>query len=232
MNVYPINLDIRDRRCLVVGGGAVALRKVEGLLACGGRVEVVSPAAADPLAALADRGAVTWRRRAYRAADMQGAFMVIAATDREAVNRRVAADARTHGVLCNVVDRPAAGSFTVPSAVRRGDLLLTVSTAGRSPALAKRLRQRIEAQFGAEYADLLRLLGTVRQRLLDAGHDPGGHRDVLSRLVAADLETAIRRGAWDRVRRTLQEVLGDRYDGGLLERAGLPADPVEGRERN
>lgn len=224
MNRYPVNLDIRRRRCLVVGGGDVALRKVEGLLACEARVTVVSPALIAPLAARAADGTVTWQRRGYRAADLEDAFLVIAATDRPEINRQVAADARDRGTLANIVDQPEIGSFHVPSVVRRGDLLLTVSTAGRSPALAKRLRKALEADFGQEYAQLLGLLGVVRRRLLAAGPDPEGHRQILSRLVAAELETHIRQGRWERIEQALREALGDDYDPKLLTAAGRPEE--------
>jgi precorrin-2 dehydrogenase/sirohydrochlorin ferrochelatase len=127
-------------------------------------------------------------------------------------------------VLCNVVDRPAAGTFTLPSVVRRGDLVLTVATSGQSPALAKRLRKELEGRFGIEYEGFLRLMGAVRQRLLEAGHDPETHRKIFTELVDADLPAAIRDGRWGEARRRLIAILGPGYDDALLYTAGAPAD--------
>jgi len=224
MKTYPIHLDIQGRRCLVVGGGPVAARKVEGLLAAGARVALVSPRLHPPLEALAATGGIDWTGRQYRDGDLDDAFLVIAATDQATVNRQIAAEAGRRGVLCNVVDRPDAGSFSLPSVVRRGDLVLTVSTSGQSPALAKHLRKEIEARFGIEYENLLRLLGAVRRRLLDAGHDPEGHRETFIRLVEADLAAAIRNGRWSAVRQRLTEILGETCDDALLNAAGVPDD--------
>ena len=225
MNFYPINLDIRDRPCLVVGGGTVAARKVRSLLACGARVTVVSPRLAPALQRLAAGGRIAWQPRPYRADDLGGALIVVAATDQPGVNQGVADEARRLKILCNVIDRPAAGNFIVPSVVRRGDLTLTVSTAGQSPALAKHVRKDLEARFGNEYEGFLRLLGAVRQRLLSTGRDPA-RQHVFERLVHSDLLAAMGRGQWPAVRRQLREILGSTYDDSLLAAAGAPHDAV------
>ncbi len=226
MDYYPLNLDIRGRLCLVVGGGKVAARKVGSLLACEARVAVVSPHLEARLQELARAGRIAWQAREFRPADLDGVFLVIAATDRSPVNRAVADEAGRRNILCNAVDQPQAGIFIVPSVVRRGDLMLTVSTAGRSPALAKYLRKELEARFGSEYEILLRLLGAVRQHLLAAGHDPGAHREVFEDLVCADLIEAIGRGRWIEVRQRLRTILGSAYDESLLAAAGAPHDAV------
>ncbi len=224
MITYPIHLDIRQRRCLVVGGGRVAARKIRGLLASGARVAVISPQLHPELEDLATSGRIDWVAREYRPGDLEGAYLAIAATSHPTVNGRIAAEARGLGVLCNVVDQPTAGTFTLPSVVRRGDLVLTVSTSGQSPALAKHLRKALEERFGIEYEKLLRLLGLVRRRLLDAGRDPEAHREIFTRLVQADLAAAIRDGRWETVRQRLTEILGPFCDDGLLRAAGAPDD--------
>lgn len=217
MKTYPILLDLRGRRCLVVGGGQVAQRKVDGLLAADAAVTVVSPTASTALAQLAAAGGIVWHPRPYGRADLDGMHLVIAATDQPDVNRQVADDARDRGILCNVIDQPAAGDFTLPSVVRRGDLVLTVSTSGQSPALSRHLRKILEGRFGNEYEVFLRIMGAVRRRLLACEKDPATRRKLFDRLVAADLPEAIREGRRDEVEQRLSAILGSAYDASLLE---------------
>lgn len=217
MKTYPILLDLRGRRCLVVGGGQVAQRKVDGLLAADAAVTVVSPTASTALAQLAAAGGIVWHPRPYGRADLDGMRLVIAATDQPDVNRQVADDARDRGILCNVIDQPAAGDFTLPSVVRRGDLVLTVSTSGQSPALSRHLRKILEGRFGNEYEVFLRIMGAVRRRLLACEKDPATRRKLFDRLVAADLPEAIREGRRDEVEQRLSAILGSAYDASLLE---------------
>jgi precorrin-2 dehydrogenase/sirohydrochlorin ferrochelatase len=168
---YPVNLVLDGRPCLVVGGGKIALRKVEGLLACGGRVRVVAPAVVPELLALEG---VTVDQRPWRADDVEGMWLVIAATDDPAVNRAVYDVGQRAGVWVNGADDPANCSFTLPSVVRRGDLQIAVSTGGRSPALATWLRRRIEGEIGPEYSTLLDLLAGERDTLKAAGRSTEG----------------------------------------------------------
>jgi siroheme synthase-like protein len=159
---YIACLKLTGRRCLVVGGGEVALEKVEGLLACDGRVEVVAPAIGPELEALLGEGSIAWRARAYEPADLDGAFMVIAATDDSEVNIRVWEDAEARAMLVNVVDVPPLCSFILPAIVRTGPLAIAISTAGASPALAKRMKREIGELFGEPYARLAVMLNDAR----------------------------------------------------------------------
>jgi precorrin-2 dehydrogenase/sirohydrochlorin ferrochelatase len=152
MNVpayYPIFLDLTQRRCLVVGGGPVAERKVHGLLEAGAQVWVVSPALTDALGAWAADGALTHLPRTFQDDDVEDCALVIAATDRGEVNGHVAGTARRHGVLVNVVDTPEACDFIAPAVVRRGALQIAISTGGKSPMLAKRLREGLDCGKGS-----------------------------------------------------------------------------------
>jgi precorrin-2 dehydrogenase/sirohydrochlorin ferrochelatase len=212
MRYYPIYLDIRGRPCLVVGGGGVGTRKVKGLLDCGARVTLISTEASEELCALADAGAITWHRRRYDPADLQGVFLVIGATDDEALNRRLSADAEARRLLCNIADRPAACNFILPSVVHRGDLILAVSTSGRSPAFAKHLRRRLEGEFGEEYAAMLRLMGAVRHKLLAEAHAPEAHKPLFEALIDGGLLAHIRRNNKSGINALLAEVLGEGYD--------------------
>ena len=163
---YPVNLLVEGRPCLVVGGGAVAARKVSGLRTSGAKVHVVATAVGDEVRT---QPGVTWDERPYRRSDLEGRMLVIAATDDSATNAAVYQDAEAAGVWVNGADDPAHCSFTLPSVVRRGDLQITVSTAGRSPALAVWLRERFEAEMGPEYAVLLDLLAEERESIRAAG---------------------------------------------------------------
>jgi len=209
MRYFPIQLDIRDRPCLVVGGGGVGTRKAKSLLACGARVTVVSPAATQELRDAADRGEVMLRLREYAAEDLQGMFLVMGATDDEALNRRVRSDAGRRKILCNIADRPEQCDFILPAVVERGDLVITVSTSGRSPALAKKLRQDLQGQFGNEYAVFLDLMGAIRKRLLAEAHAPEAHKPIFERLVHSDILAWIREGRRHDIDRLLADVLGD-----------------------
>ena len=162
---YPIFLNLEGKKCVVVGGGEVALRKVRTLLNCGAKVVVVSPALNSDLAQLAEAGTISVISREYEPKDLTDAVIVVAATDIAEVNQNIAKKARKHGILVNVVDRPEESDFIMPSLVRRGDLILAVSTSGASPALAKKIRMRLEQTFGEEYSPLLSLIKEVRQEL-------------------------------------------------------------------
>src|SRR5881296_4234132 len=161
---FPAFLDLRGRRCLVVGGGAIAERKVHGLLECGARVGVVSPALVPALARLVASGRIEHRARAFRKADARRCVLVVAATGTAAVDDAVAVAARRHNALVNAVDRPARCDFIYGSVLRRGELQVAVSTGGRAPALAREIRRRLESIIGPEYAELVERVGHARTR--------------------------------------------------------------------
>ena len=195
MRYFPINLDIRDRIAVIVGGGRVADRKCRILLDAGAAVRVVAPCLAPPLADLVRAGQVTHLAREYAAGDLAGACLAFAATSDPEVNRTVAEEAKAAGILANIADAPEAGTFTVPSSLCRGDLLVTVSTAGRSPALARAIRRQLEPLFGPEHALSLELLGKLREKLLTAGGDRTYNDEIFNDLVAHDLPQLFRNGA-------------------------------------
>jgi len=160
--VYIACLRLGGRRCVVVGGGEVGLEKVEGLLACGGRVTLVAPDAVPELEILADEGSIEWDRREYRSNDLEGTFIVIAATDDTEVNIAIYEDAEKRAMLVNVVDVPPLCNFILPAIVRQGSMAIAISTQGASPALAKRMKREISEQFGPAYAELAVILNDVR----------------------------------------------------------------------
>lgn len=165
MSFYPVNLQINNRSCLVVGGGSVAERKVQSLLAAGASVAVLSPEITESLADMARERRITYISRCYQHGDIDGFFIVICATNNKEVNQWIADEANQAGALVNVIDAPEDGNFVVPSQIARGDLLLTVSTNGKSPALAKKIGAQLAQQYGPEYGLYLDLLAKARLKI-------------------------------------------------------------------
>ena len=161
-DLYAINLRLAGRLCLVVGGGPVAARKTKGLLASRARVRLVSPHLAPDLAALAATGEIDWLARSYQKEDLIGVVLVFAATSDPAIQEQISRDAEERGILVNRADDPSRGDFHLPASVRRGALLVTISTSGQSPALAAALRRRLERELGESYGPLTELCGRLR----------------------------------------------------------------------
>jgi precorrin-2 dehydrogenase / sirohydrochlorin ferrochelatase len=208
MRYFPVNLDIRGRPVVVVGGGAVAARKCLSLLAAGARVSVIAPALAPILRELAANGRITHLAREYGKGDLAGAFLVFAATGHGPVNRAVAEEAKERGIPADIADAPALCDFTSPAVITRGELLLTVSTGGKAPALARRVREELENRFGPEYAAALDLLGKVREKLLTAKADSAYNKEILNTLVDHDLPALLKSGSGAAIDRLLLKLCG------------------------
>ncbi|MGE5508822.1 MAG: bifunctional precorrin-2 dehydrogenase/sirohydrochlorin ferrochelatase [Chitinophagales bacterium] len=206
---YPVMLDLAGADCLVVGGGRVAERKVEGLLAAGARVTVVAPRVTDELAALAQAGRIQHARRPYAAGEVAGFRLVICATDDARLNAEVAAEARRKGLLVNVVDCAPESNFIVPAVLRRGDLVISVSTGGASPAQARRIRERMEQEFGPEWGPYLGLLEELRPHVI-ARWPAGLPREaVFQRLSAARIRELLTKGEREAVLQEIGNCLGE-----------------------
>lgn len=189
---YPIALThLTDALCVVVGGGAVAARKIAALLESGARVRVISPALHEHLVQLRHEGRIEHVARAFADDDVDGATLAIAATNRREVNAQVAQAARERKILCNIADDPAGSSFHTLGTVARGDVLLSVSTGGESPALAAFIRRKLEATFGPEYGVLAERFGELRREL--GGSLPPQTRAKLWRTLVSDQALAITR---------------------------------------
>ena len=221
MQYYPVSLDIKNRKCLVVGGGGVGTRKVMTLIDCDAKVTVVSPDVRGKLLELADRGLIILEKRPYRETDLEGMFLVIGTTDDEELNRQISMDAEKLNMLCNIADRPEVCNFILPSIVNRGDLTISISTSGKSPALAKRLRIELEEQFGNEYAEFLRLMGAIRKKLLSQKHEPEAHKHLFEKLISGGLLDMIRGNRKDEIDSLLCEVLGEEFQFDLLMETGI-----------
>jgi precorrin-2 dehydrogenase / sirohydrochlorin ferrochelatase len=205
---YPMFVDLEGRRCLVVGGGPVATEKVEKLLQHGAVIRLVTPETTDGLAAMVSSGEVAeHRRRAYRPEDLEGCFLVIAATNLDAINRMIWQDAEALNLLCNVVDVPPLCNFIVPSIVRRGELALAISTGGASPVVAKHIRRELEEAYGPEWEALVELLRDVRDELKVRYPDMPSRRDAVERLMETDVVQRLADGDDDGARELAQRVL-------------------------
>lgn len=184
--MFPIFLKLEGRRCLVVGAGAIAEGKIRGLLNGGASVEVVAPRAITQVEGWFSQGLLDWKRRSFAPSDLDGVSIVIAATSSREVNTRVFQESRVRNVLCNSVDDPENCDFYYGSIVKRGDLQIAISTNGRSPALAQRLRQELEQQFGPEYESWLHELGAARDQMFATKLDVETRRKLLHELASRE----------------------------------------------
>ena len=179
-------MKLEGRSCLVVGGGTVGEPKISSLIEAGASVRVVALHATAAVTAWAEAGVITWEARAFNNADLDGTFLVIAATNSRDLNSTIFHEARQRNILCNVVDDPEYCDFYYPAVVRRGDLRIAISTNGQSPALAPRIRRELEIQFGPEYGEWLRELGQIRQQLFASKIDPEQRRRLLHELASRE----------------------------------------------
>ncbi|MFA6010186.1 MAG: bifunctional precorrin-2 dehydrogenase/sirohydrochlorin ferrochelatase [Desulfobacteraceae bacterium] len=217
MRYYPLFLDIRNRKCLVVGGGSVGTRKTETLVRCGAEVTVISRVFSKGFSGIGDdKKNPMLVCKDYEPSDLEGVFLVFAATSDRDLNERIRLDAEKQGKLYSIADDPNRSCFIAPSVVARGDLTIAVSTSGQSPALAKKLRQNLETLYGPEYADFLRIMGSFRKRILEKGHDPETHKDLFRQVIDRDVPSMIREGRNNDVRAVFQEVFGKEFDEGFF----------------
>ena len=209
---YPIFLNLKGRRCVVVGGGKIALRKVKMLLDCGARVTVISPKPHPDIGKLSKERAIRLIRGDYEAGDLKDAVIAIAGTDMKEVNRIVAVEAKKAGILVNIADNSELSDFILPSFFRRGNLTIAVSTAGMSPAFARKIRTKLEKSFGEEYASLLSLIGEVRSTIKRKGYivDAETWQEVLDLDSLIELVQA---GEWEKVKTILLDKLESYREG-------------------
>ena len=208
MKYYPAFLDLHGRFAVVVGGGRVAERKVLTLLACGAQVSVISPKLTRRLSLLNKAGAFQHKKRRWRVKDLTKALLTIAATDDRKVNGEIARRIDSNVRLINVVDDPSRCNIIAPSIVKRGDLILAISTGGKSPALARRVREDLEKFLGKEYGNFLQLLGQVRKQVQERVPSVTRRRSILRKLVASDLLSLLRQGKKAVAMRRVRQLVG------------------------
>jgi precorrin-2 dehydrogenase/sirohydrochlorin ferrochelatase len=185
-SLFPILVKLKGKQCLVVGAGKIAAAKAAGLMASGARVVVIGPRANDWVRSQARARKVTWHRRRFVAADVEHSFLVVAATNSRVTNEAVFQACAKRGVLCNVADVPELCDFFYPAVVRRGPLLIAISTSGRSPALARRLRIDLERQFGPEYSAWVEQVGKMRGKVLSRKPKGTERRQLLEEIASQE----------------------------------------------
>jgi precorrin-2 dehydrogenase/sirohydrochlorin ferrochelatase len=196
MLLYPVNLNIADKLCLVVGGGAVALRKTKSLLAGGAKIRVISPKVHAELRVLAQKKVIEWFPREFVEGDLKGAFLAFAATNNHEVQILISREAAKYSVLLNSADDPRNSQFHVPAHFRRGKMLVTVSTGGSSPALAKKIRQRLELELVPEYEIVVELFSLIREKVVGLDDDSVSNGELFSRLLQQGIVELILQGNW------------------------------------
>lgn len=208
MKTYPICLiNMSQKRVAVVGGGKVAFRKVQGLLNTGAPITVISPKSCRELEELSGAGLLKLEQRNYRSGDLRGVFLVVAASDDPLVNQAVWEEGQLEGCLVNVVDDPLHSDFILPAVVRRGEFTIGISTGGASPALARRLREKMEMEYGPEYSDLTALLGELRPILMDE-FPPGTARlNAALSLIDSDLINVLRQDGYSHAKQYALDII-------------------------
>ena len=205
---YPVLVDLQGKKALVVGGGKVAQRKIETLLEHGATVQVVAKELTASLEELRGARRIEFLGEEFSETFVDGVFVVFAATDDAALNRRVSRTAQQRSLLVNAVDQPADCNFIVPSVLSRGDLVIAVSTSGKSPAFARKVRVELEQSFGEEYGLFLNLMGNLRKEILRLGLSQEENKSTFEDLVTSDLLTAIREKNWDLASQIIEKILG------------------------
>lgn len=207
MTYYPIFIDLKGKTALVVGGGNVAERKIEVLLDCGAKINIVSNELTDKLKNLVEVYGIRHLNEEFSKKHLEGVFLVIAATDDKQLNHKISKIAKKMGLLINAVDQLPDCNFIVPSIVKRGDLLIAISTSGKSPALAQKIRKQLDTQFGSEYKAFLVLMGRVRKEMLSKGLSQEENSRIFHEIVESDVLDALLRDDLKRVESTLRRIL-------------------------
>lgn len=204
---YPVNLVLENKKCLVIGAGKVAERKVRRLLESMARVSVVSPEITSGLKALAEKKKIMFKNRNFDLKDLHGMYLVIAATTNRRMNSAVSSYCRKKGILINVVDSPGECNFILPSILRRGALTISISTEGASPALAKKIRQDLERSFGLEYAKLLRIIKEIRPHALEKLKTLRSKKMFFQKALRPGIINLIKRNKGKQAKRKLERIL-------------------------
>jgi precorrin-2 dehydrogenase/sirohydrochlorin ferrochelatase len=229
MPYYPILVDLKGKKVIVVGGGAVAQRKIETLLEYGAEVQVISQALTPALTTYVDEEKIELLGPEFQENQLNGAFMVIAATNDSLLNHQVSEVARGKGLLINAVDQPPDCNFIVPSILRRGDLLIAVSTSGKSPALARKVRKELEKSFGSEYESLLLLMGRLRKEIISRGLSQEENRQVFYDLINSHILEAMGSKDWNEVATILNKITGTQLSSqDVIEIISQTSSPLKG----
>lgn len=223
MKLYPMMMDLNGEPVLVVGGGRVAARKVATLLECGATVTVVAPEVIEELAVLAQAEKIDWIQEGFSTTILEcfpEPTLIFGTTDDREVNTAVYESAVERRIPCNIADVPDLCTFTVPAVMERGDLTISVSTGGASPALARRIRERLNEEFGNEFAALAEIMKELRTRVLEQGRSPNENKEIFFKIVDSDLVSALKQGEEEKAVSLLSSILPEGLDpAGTVSRA-------------
>jgi len=204
---YPACLDIKGKKCVVVGGGEVAERKVNLLLRCGADITIISPDLTEGLEEFSLNGEIKYIKDEFKEKHLKNAFLVIGATDNHKVNLKIYKEGSKNEILVNIADSPDLCNFTVPSVVERGELVIAISTGGKSPSLSKKIREELEARYGIEYAEFLKMIGELRERILHMIPDKNKREEIYKKLVYSDIIDLIKNGNGESARRRVEKII-------------------------
>lgn len=215
MRPYPVMMNLQEKRVVVVGGGRVALRKIEGLLECGARVTIISPDLIPELVQLKEQGKIDWIEACFDDQILDRfpeTILIFGTTNNRKVNVEIFDSANKRKLPCNIADVPDLCAFIVPAVISQGDLMIAVSTGGSSPALARRIREELEKQFGPEYGTMTKLMGELRKHVLNVCADSDENRKLFSEIVDSKLLEALREGNREKALEILRNILPREID--------------------
>ncbi|QGT99049.1 Precorrin-2 oxidase [Candidatus Syntrophocurvum alkaliphilum] len=211
-HLFPIFLDLTNKKCVIIGGGKVAERKVNNLLAYGAKITIVSPEIEHGIKEKVDIGLLTWHKRQFKDKDIKQAYMVYSATNDPVINKRVADLCLAAGILVNAVDDPPNCNFYVPSIVRRNSLVVAISTEGKSPLLAKKLREEFEQIITAEHGEFVDILGNLREIIKKEVKDIEERKKLFESLVNSDILELLQKGEKEKVRERVEQCISSLQD--------------------
>ena len=207
MAFYPINLNITGQLCVVIGGGAVATRKITSLLLCDAKVRVISPEISPEIKELAAKNNLEWVPRNYMTGDLQEAILAFALTDNSEVQSQITTEAKGLGIPVNIADNPGACTFQTAATIRRGELLIAISTGGGSPALAATIRKELELRYGPEYGELVKLLTEIRQLTVGQNSSQEQHKLLFTKIIETNILSFLKNKEWELLQKQLDTIL-------------------------
>ena len=204
---FPVNIDIKNQKCLVVGGGCIAERKVLSLIECEADVVVVSPKITSALTKLAQEGKIKYIKRGFNESDLKDSFIVICATNNQLLNEEIGKKCKSRRLLVNVVDYPPLCNFLVPAVIHQGNLCVSISTSGASPTLARKIKDDLKKSFGPEYSIFLEIMEQIRYEIISKYKDKEAQKEVFESIVYSDALNLIREGKSDLVKENIKQYL-------------------------
>ncbi len=207
MSFFPIDISLKNKKCIIIGGGRIAERKASSLLSCGAKVKLVSPKLTSYLHQLFLEGKIEWSRKEFEEEDIVDCFLVIGATDNFEVNQRVSKVALKKNLLTNIVNAPKLGNFIFPSIIKQGDLIISISTSGKYPLLSKKIKEDLKEKLVSDYSKFLKLLKEVELKIKERSFSPSERRKILRKIIESDAFTYLKEGKENQARKRVEECI-------------------------